>query len=126
MAVIRTLVVDDNECWLTSLSNFLGRIPSIKLVGTAKEGYEALIKVTNLPTDLVIIDLVMPDIDGLEVAKRLKLKPNPPIVVIVTLFGNPAYRDLAYLAGADGYVEKAELYEKLPLLIQNLFPNPLV
>jgi DNA-binding NarL/FixJ family response regulator len=126
MADIQTLVVDDNECWLTSLSNFLARIPGIKLVGTAKNGHEALVKAAYLPTDLLIIDLVMSDIDGFEVTKRLKLESNPPVIVIVTLFGNPAYQDLAYLSGADGYVEKAELYEKLPLLIQNLFPNPLV
>ena len=126
MTQIRTLVVDDNECWLISIENFLGRIPGIQLVGTAKDGVEALVQVTALQPDLVIIDLVMPEMGGLEATKRLKAEPNAPRIVIVTLFCNPAYQNSAYLAGADGFVEKAEIYDKLPLLIQNLFPSTLV
>lgn len=126
MAEIRTLVADDNECWLMSLVNFLGRIPGVELVGTAKDGRDALIQAAALLPDLVIIDLLMPKMGGLDATKRLKAEPNAPRVVIVTLFGNPAYQSSAIMAGVDGYVEKAELYEKLPLLIQNLFPNTLV
>lgn len=125
MAKIRILLVDDSERCLTAIAKFLVRIPNIQLVGTAKDGPEALIQAASLQPDLVIMDMAMPGMDGLTATRRLKATPNAPRVVIATVLDTSAYQNSANEAGVDGYIDKADLYEKLPSLLQELFPSPL-
>jgi len=69
------------------------------------------------------MDLMLAGMNGCEVTRRIKALPQPPLVVIVTLFNNAEYSANAGEAGADGFLGKSEITSKLFPLIQSLFPD---
>ena len=118
---LRTLIVDDNHTFVESAANFLMERPQIEVVGSAYSGQEALDKVEEFAPDLVLMDLSMPQMDGFEATRKIKARDNPPVVIILTLYDYPEYRDRAKIAGADGFVSKVDLGVKLMPLISELF-----
>lgn len=86
MRPIRTLLVDDEPLALDSLRALLGDDPELEVVGTCSSGPAALDAVATLRPDLVFLDIQMPGMDGLEVARRLA-HDDPPVVVFVTAYG---------------------------------------
>lgn len=73
--------------------------------------------------DLVLVDLAMRGMNGLETTKALKALPDPPFVTILTLHDNPEYRQAAKSVNADSFISKSELGNLFPALIQALFPE---
>lgn len=118
---IRALLVDDNPEFLAFASRYLAADDCIAVTATARDGAEALELAAKLNPDLVLVDLAMPAMSGLEVARRLKKRPGGPRVVILTMYDNPQYVEEASRVGADGFVTKAELDEKLLPVIHALF-----
>ena len=76
MEAIKVLVVDDNKRIVTILKEALERETDMEVVGTASDGEEALSKISALRPDVVLLDLIMPKVDGLGVMERMK-KGNP-------------------------------------------------
>ena len=121
MSTIRALLVDDYADFIESASQFLSTVPQIQVVGCAHSGSEALQAVDRLRPDLVLMDLAMPGMSGLEATRRIKAQAGAPRVVILTLYNNHGYRAAARSAGADGFVSKSEFGENLLPLICDLF-----
>jgi CheY-like chemotaxis protein len=121
---IRALLVDDSECLRVQTSRYLAHDERIEVVGLAASGPEALEMVRRLGPDVVLMDLTMPGISGLETTRMLKAQPDPPRVVIVTLHQGPDYRDAAREAGADAFVSKAALGDHLLPIVRGLFLEP--
>jgi len=121
MSKIRILIVDDSREFLEVEKNFLSMEPHIEVVGEAVSGQEAIDLTGLLKPDLVLMDIAMPDISGIEAAKRIKEKAGAPYVVILTLYDNPEYKSLSEAAGADGFVTKSEFAVTLIPLINKLF-----
>jgi len=117
----RILLVDDSEEFLDSATHFLTADPTIEIVGRASSGRGALEQVPVLKPDLVLMDLNMPEMNGLEATRRLKSQADGPRVIILTLHDNPEYRAAAEAVQADGFVAKTELGLQLLPLIQELF-----
>ncbi|MBK7859125.1 MAG: chemotaxis-specific protein-glutamate methyltransferase CheB [Archangiaceae bacterium] len=80
----KVLVVDDSAFARKVLREVLSRSPGLELVGFARDGLEALERITELKPDVVCMDLVMPELDGLGLLDALKGLPNPPRVVVVS------------------------------------------
>ena len=120
---IGTLVVDDNPVFLEHLNRFLATEPAISVIGQARSGLEATEQVARLGPDLVLIDLAMPGMNGLEATVRIKAKPCPPRVIIVTLHDGPEYSQAALVAKADGFLPKGDLRSALMPMIAELFPR---
>jgi two-component system response regulator AlgR len=80
---MRTLIVDD-EPWLSSMQILCARIPALQVVGTAADGAAALRLVEALAPDLVMLDMTMPELDGLGVARALARQTPRPAVIFVT------------------------------------------
>ena len=120
---VRVLLVDDSSEFLRHAGAFLMELPGVDLVGWAYLGQEALELVPTLDLDLLVVDVSLPGLNGLEVTQRVKAMPDPPRVVLVTLYDEPAYRIAAHEAGADGYVTKKDLVARLPGLVEELFPR---
>jgi DNA-binding NarL/FixJ family response regulator len=117
----RVLLVDDSAEFLESAVHFLTADPAIEVVGQAYSGRGALEQVGVLKPDLVLMDLSMPEMNGLEATRRLKEQDDKPRVILLTLHDNPEYRAAAQAAKADGFVAKSELgIELLPLIYQLL------
>jgi two-component system response regulator DegU len=119
-----TLLVDDSPDFLQSASRFLAKQPQIDIIGQATSGREALEQVARLRPHLVLMDLSMPEMSGLEATRHLKSQPNAPLVVILTLHDTPEYRAAAEAVQADGFVAKSEFGVKLLPLIESLYERP--
>jgi len=101
---IRALIVDDSEHVLNLMWRVLKSTQAIEVVGSASNGAEAAAKSKELLPEVVIMDVEMPIMDGLE-ATRL-IKANRPATVVVLVSGSAELMALSAPAGADGYLTK--------------------
>ncbi len=109
MDKIRILLVDDHAVLRDGIRALLDLHDDIEIVGEASEGKEAIEKAQELVPDVVVMDIAMPGMDGLEAARRIR-KKNPAVkVLVLTQYDNKEYVLLAIKAGADGYVPKRAL-----------------
>jgi DNA-binding NarL/FixJ family response regulator len=104
--VIRTLVVDDQALVREGFRLILEREGDIEVVGEAGDGREALALARELRPDVVLMDLNMPGCDGLEATRQLMLEPDPPRVLILTMFDADENIYEAMKAGASGFLLK--------------------
>lgn len=86
----------------------------------ASSGAEALARVPALQPDLVLVDIAMPEMDGFELARRLKSQGIPPRVVMVTIHDDASYRAAAGEAGADGFICKSDFTLQFLALLHEL------
>jgi len=106
VTAIRVVVADDHPAYRKGLASMLGDEPDITLVGEAENGRDALALCRELAPDVVVMDLRMPDLDGIE-ATRLLLKDQPaPAVIVLTMFEDDQSVFAAMRAGAQGYLLK--------------------
>ncbi|TKK86558.1 response regulator transcription factor [Herbidospora galbida] len=101
--MIRVLIADDQDLVRGGLAALLGLEPDIEVVAEVARGDEVLASVAACHPDVVLLDIEMPGLSGLEVAERLN---GVVRVVIVTTFGRPGYLRRALDAGAAGFVVK--------------------
>jgi DNA-binding NarL/FixJ family response regulator len=118
---IRTLLVDDSPEFLRALSRFLSSDPEIQIVDHACSADDALEKINQSPVDLVLMDIVMPGMSGLEATQRIKAQANGPRVLILTLYDSNEYQTAAQDVCADGFVSKLASDDELLPLIHRLF-----
>jgi DNA-binding NarL/FixJ family response regulator len=104
----RVLIVDDEELVRTGLRLILDAEPDLDVVGTASDGRQALAEVPRLLPDVVLMDIRMPGLDGLEATRRLLTGPDPARckVVILTTFDVDEHVYEALRAGASGFLLK--------------------
>ncbi len=120
MKPIRVFLIDDSIGFILSAEKFLRTFPQVDVVGHEMSARKALPLLTQLHVDVVLLDLVMPEMDGLEFLKSAKSEPDSPKVIILTLFDDPIYRKAAEAALADGFVPKTEFGNQLMPLIFKL------
>jgi DNA-binding NarL/FixJ family response regulator len=120
MLPLRILLVDDSVQFLDVVARTLATVPAIEIVGRALSGRDALEQVTQLQPDLVLMDVAMPNMNGLEATRRIKTQADAPHVVILTLHDTPEYRAAAEAVGADNFVSKAEFNAQMLPLIRTL------
>ncbi len=110
--VIKVLLADDHPMVREGLRSML-TAKGVQVVGEASTGREALEMVMSLKPDVVLMDVRMPDLDGLEACRLLhRTDPDLP-VIIVTTYENPAYMAKAVSAGAAGYILKGTSRDEL-------------
>lgn len=122
---IKILLVDDNPTFRLAICKFLGTLPETKVIGQAANGPDALRKVEQLKPDLVLLDISMPGMSGLEVARSLQ-NQNPPSttgVVFLTMHDTADYRAAAATVGALGLIVKDSLTVELPPVVERMLRN---
>lgn len=102
----RILITDDHAIVRTGLRTLLQSEPSLELVGEASGGYEAIELVAETSPDILLLDLSMPDLDGIAVTKKLKPKYPELRILILTIHEDKALVREAIKAGASGYILK--------------------
>jgi DNA-binding NarL/FixJ family response regulator len=105
-AVIRVLLADDQRVVREGLGTLLGLLDGIELVGTAADGEEALALVSEHDPDIVLMDLRMPRLDGIEAIRRLSERGERPAAIALTTYADDASVLGALRAGARGYLTK--------------------
>jgi DNA-binding NarL/FixJ family response regulator len=121
---IPTLVVDDSPAFLRALCSFLQEQPNLKVVATARDGREALKLAPTLQPELVLLDVLMPEMNGVEAARQFQKQYPAICVVMVTGLDAPELRQACLQCGARGFIHKDDLRQELPLLLQQVFGPP--
>lgn len=125
MDTIYTILVDDNSRYRASLAALLAHWPAVQVIAEAESGKRALDLVAQLRPDLLLIDVVMPGMSGIELTRQVKALQHPPRVLVLTMHIQTEYRDAALAAGADGFLAKDQVTTALAPAIHNLFtPYP--
>jgi len=106
MKTLRTLLVDDNQAFLTLSKHLLASLPQIEIIGMGHDGFDAVRLAEELHPDLIILDLVMPGMGGLQATRLIKAQDQPPQIVIASYYDDAEHREHAAAAGADGFVGK--------------------
>lgn len=113
---MRTLIVDDEPLAVERMQILCARIPALQVVGTASDGAAALRLIEALTPDLVLLDMTMPEVDGLGVARALAGQANRPAVVFVTAHDDFAVE--AFDCDAVDYVLKPVAQERLERAVE--------
>jgi DNA-binding NarL/FixJ family response regulator len=110
---ISVLLVDDDALVRAGLSTMLSSDDEIAVVGEAADGLDAITKVRSLAPDVVVMDVRMPHLDGIEATARITSADDPPRVLVLTTFELDAYVLGALRAGASGFMLKRSSPEAL-------------
>ena len=113
MDKIKILVVDDHAIMRDGIRALLGLHDDIEMIGEASEGKEAIEKARELVPDVVVMDIAMPGLDGLEATRRMKKEIPKVKVLVLTQHDNKEYILSSIKAGAAGYVPKKALGSEL-------------
>jgi DNA-binding NarL/FixJ family response regulator len=115
----RVVLADDHPHVLVALCRLLGS--SCEVVGSVSNGHDAIAAVLTLRPDILITDLMMPDLDGLEVCRRVKHAVPETAVVIVTAFDDDQVQKAALAAGASAFIPKHAAADTLEHTIRQIF-----
>jgi DNA-binding NarL/FixJ family response regulator len=116
---IRVLIADDHPMIREGLQSMLSG-GGIQVVGEASTGREAVDLAAQLNPSIVLMDVRMPDVDGLEATRMLHRQQPALPVIIVTTYENPAYMAKAVAAGAAGYILKGTSRDELLLAVRTV------
>ncbi|GAB2613411.1 response regulator [Kribbella endophytica] len=105
MADVRVLVVDDQEPFRLAIAEVVAETDGFVVVASTASGEESLLAVSRLRPDLVLMDINLPGIDGIEASRRITLDPRPPVVVLLSTYEADEF-DIAG-CGASSYLPKA-------------------
>jgi DNA-binding NarL/FixJ family response regulator len=114
---LRILLVDDNESFLEALALLLSDDPRLEVVGRAGNGGEAVVLANALAPDVVLIDIEMPVVDGIEATARIRTTDPAAFIVVLTSSDREIDRLRARRAGASAYLQK---HDALPDLAETL------
>jgi len=123
METKRILIVDDSAIFRDRISEKLAEEPDLKIVGEAADGLEAIEKARALGPDLVLMDIRMPFMNGIEAVHQLKKEMPEVKAIILTLHDLQEYRKVAKNCGADAFVLKVSIDKELMPAIRDIF-NP--
>lgn len=112
-AKIRILIVDDHPVVRTGLTSMLGTQESFEVVGAASSGEEALALIKQRTPDLMLLDLRMPGMNGIDLLRAMQVFPSPPRVIVLTSFETDEDVYRAVQAGAHGYLLKSTMQQEM-------------
>lgn len=127
--MIRVVIADDHAIVRTGLRALIKSEPAMELIGEAAGGYEAIELVEKTMPDVLVLDLSMPDLDGIAVTKKIKARFPDLHILILTLHEDEALLKAALKAGARGYILKraaeTELIAAINIILRgDLYVDP--
>ena len=114
------LLVDDSPAFRGLLQWYLGTLPELEIIAEATDGEQAIAEVARLQPDLVLMDVRMPKMDGLEATRRIRAGLQSPQILLLTNHATAIPAGLVAEAGADALLDKAELADRLPAAIAKM------
>jgi len=119
--VIKVLLVDDHELVRMGIKRLLQDAPNIKIVGETKTGEDAVLLAKELMPDVVVMDVQMPGIGGLEATRKM-IRHNPDVkILVLTIYENEPYPTRLLQAGASGYITKGCDAEEMVRAIRTVY-----
>ncbi|MCK4892681.1 MAG: response regulator transcription factor [Calditrichia bacterium] len=117
---MRIFIVDDSDLIRERIIALLSEIPKVQFVGQADSLIGTLAKIRDVNPDVVILDIRIKDGNGIEILEQLKKDPKAPIVIMLTQYPFPQYRNKCMEAGADYFLDKATEFQLLPEIITKI------
>ena len=111
--MIKVFVADDHKLFRDGLISLLKKSNEIEIIGEASSGQETLEKLLSLKPDVALIDITMPELNGIEVIKRIKKHYNRLKILVISMHADPFFVINSFKAGADGYMLKEDSFESL-------------
>jgi NarL family two-component system response regulator LiaR len=122
-AKIRVLIADDHRLFADALDAILASEPEIEVIGRARNGEEAVRQALALKPDVILMDIAMPVVDGVEATKRIRKTLRNACVLMLTGSNSRADVARAREAGAAAYITKDRIAAQLIEAIRELGPN---
>jgi DNA-binding NarL/FixJ family response regulator len=110
---VRLLLVEDHALVREGTREILERDPRLRVVGEADDGPSALALIDDLQPDIVLVDLDLPILNGIEVIRRIRAKPDGPLALVLSAYDDEDYVMAALSAGATGYLLKTAHADEL-------------
>ncbi len=120
MASLRILVADDHDVIRHGIRALLEERPEWKICGEAKTGTEAISKAEELKPDIVILDIQMPDLDGLEAARKILTASDHTEILIVSMHASDHLIRECVKAGVRGYIVKSDAMQDLLIAVETI------
>jgi DNA-binding NarL/FixJ family response regulator len=117
-AKINTFIADDSLIVREHLVTMLEELAGIEIVGQAENVAEAIRAIWKLQPDVVILDILMPGGSGIDVLENIKQDGVGPMVIILTNYPYPVYRQKCLQAGADFFLDKSTEFDQIPELLE--------
>jgi DNA-binding NarL/FixJ family response regulator len=117
---IQTLIADDSSLLRDRIISLLNSINNVFVVGEAENGVDALQLIREKEPDLAILDIRMPEMNGIEVLKKIRKLKMKTKVCILTNYAYPIYKRRCFEAGADYFLSKTEDFEDIKIVITEL------
>jgi DNA-binding NarL/FixJ family response regulator len=117
---MKIVIADDSALLRVRIKSLLNSINNISMVHEAKNGVEALQLIMEKEPDLAILDIRMPEMNGIEVLKKIRELKMKTKVCILTSYPYPQYRKRCLEAGADYFLSKTEDFEDIKIVITGM------
>lgn len=118
MIVRRVLLVDDHALVRAGIRALLESLPHLEVVGETGDGLEAVRLATDLAPDVILLDITLPGLNGLEVATRVARLGSGTRVLMLSMHASPEYAARALAAGAAGYLNKDSAFDELAAALE--------
>lgn len=120
---IRIIVADDHKLFRKGLISILSDLPQISVIAEAENGEQLLNVLKTTPTDILLLDLRMPRMDGYEVLEKIKTKFPTIKAIVISMFDDESYIVNAIESGAKGFLTKDSDPEEIAMAIESVYYN---
>ncbi len=117
---MKVIIVDDSKILRERIISMLSTIPGVEIVAEAENSHEAMKYIEKLKPDVLILDIRMPNGNGIEVLKSIKQKKLSLIKIILTNYPLQQYKVKCFELGADYFFDKANEFEALKEVVEDL------
>jgi len=120
---MRVVLAEDSDVVRRGIRKLLNKAADVDVVGEAKNGFEALQLVKELSPDILLLDVEMPFLNGIEVARRLRKDGNKVQILVLSAYDDKEYIRQMLINGAAGYLIKDESPEQIVESLRRLIPT---
>lgn len=117
--MIRIVIADDHHLIRQGIVSLLDQVEDIEVVGEAADGYETLKLIQRKKPDIVMVDIAMPLLNGIETTRRIQEMDIDTRVIILSMYSEEGVVRQALISGAKGYLLKSSVFEELPIAIRS-------
>jgi two-component system, NarL family, nitrate/nitrite response regulator NarL len=121
--MLKLVIVDDSELLRLRLKNLIASVNNLELIAEASNSLDALQIIKRKKPDILLLDIRMPGINGLEVLAEIRKFNKEMKVLIITNYSNDQYKMAAFKFGADYFLDKSTEFQQIPIILKNIVEN---
>lgn len=118
----KVFIVDDSAIVRERLITLLAEVPNVTIAGEAEMARDAIAGIKRQQPDIVVLDISMPGGSGIQVLEAVKKAQPAPVVIMLTNFDHPQYRQRCMQLGADHFLDKSSNFERVIDIVREFHP----